>query len=150
MLGQIEREESSPTIATLWKIATGLEVSLSYFLSSVADNGGNRLHHRIPDNWHGDSLGMRTRPLLPYDAALGFEMFVVEFAPGVSNVSTPHAAGIIEHVVMLEGELEVEFDGQRHLLATGDVLQFTADRPHRYRNPGANRARAHDLIHYPR
>ena len=31
MLGQIERGESSPTIATLWKIATGLECSFSSF-----------------------------------------------------------------------------------------------------------------------
>jgi recombination associated protein RdgC len=33
MLGQIERGESSPTIATLWKIATGLACSFSSFLS---------------------------------------------------------------------------------------------------------------------
>ena len=32
MLGQIERQESSPTIATLWKIATGLQCSFSSFL----------------------------------------------------------------------------------------------------------------------
>ena len=29
MLGQIERQESSPTIATLWQIATGLNASFS-------------------------------------------------------------------------------------------------------------------------
>ena len=29
MLGQIEREESSPTIATLWRIAKGFKVSMS-------------------------------------------------------------------------------------------------------------------------
>ena len=29
MLGQIERNESSPTISTLWKIATGLQVSFT-------------------------------------------------------------------------------------------------------------------------
>ena len=28
MLGQIEREESNPTLQTLWKIAAGLRVSL--------------------------------------------------------------------------------------------------------------------------
>ena len=36
MLGQIERGESSPTIATLWKIATGLECSFSSFLSVLS------------------------------------------------------------------------------------------------------------------
>ncbi|MGB7757683.1 MAG: cupin domain-containing protein [Salinisphaera sp.] len=150
MLGQIERAESSPTIATLWKIATGLDVSLSYFLSTIPDAGTNRLHRPDPDGWHEDSSGMRTRPLLPYDAALGFEMFVVEFAAGASSISTPHAAGTIEDVVLLEGELEVEVDGRAHVLVAGDVLQFAADRPHRYHNPGTGPARAHDLIHYPR
>ena len=32
MLGQIEREQSIPTITTLWKIATGLKTPLSSFL----------------------------------------------------------------------------------------------------------------------
>lgn len=32
MLGQIERGESSPTVTTLWKIATGLQVSFSSLL----------------------------------------------------------------------------------------------------------------------
>ena len=32
MLGQIERNESSPTVATLWKIATGLNVPFSAFI----------------------------------------------------------------------------------------------------------------------
>ena len=36
MLGQIERNESSPTVATLWKIATGLNVAFSTFI--VADD----------------------------------------------------------------------------------------------------------------
>ena len=33
MLGQIEREESSPTISKLWQIASGFELPLSYFLT---------------------------------------------------------------------------------------------------------------------
>ena len=32
MLGQVECQESSPTIATLWEIATGLQCSFSSFL----------------------------------------------------------------------------------------------------------------------
>ena len=31
MLGQIERGISNPTVSTLWKIATGLKVSFSFF-----------------------------------------------------------------------------------------------------------------------
>ena len=32
MLGQIERSVSNPTVSTLWKIATGLKVSFSFFI----------------------------------------------------------------------------------------------------------------------
>jgi transcriptional regulator with XRE-family HTH domain len=41
MLGQIERGESSPTIATLWKIATGLSASFSSFITPVSGVGAN-------------------------------------------------------------------------------------------------------------
>jgi transcriptional regulator with XRE-family HTH domain len=34
MLGQIERGESSPTVATVWKISNGLKVSFTALLSS--------------------------------------------------------------------------------------------------------------------
>ena len=36
MLGQIERGESSPTVATLWKIATGLHISFTALLEGQA------------------------------------------------------------------------------------------------------------------
>ncbi|MDY5211800.1 helix-turn-helix domain-containing protein [Intestinibacter sp.] len=35
MLGQIEREESSPTISTLWRISSGLKIN---FISLLDDN----------------------------------------------------------------------------------------------------------------
>ena len=63
MLGQIERGQSSPTITTLWKIATGLKVPLSSFLQEektkysvvdlseqnavLAENGAMRESHVV-------------------------------------------------------------------------------------------------------
>ena len=37
MLGQIERGESSPTVATLWKIATGLHISFTALLDGTEE-----------------------------------------------------------------------------------------------------------------
>ena len=37
MLGQIERNESSPTVSTLWKIATGLNVPFSAFITPESE-----------------------------------------------------------------------------------------------------------------
>ncbi|MHC8521501.1 helix-turn-helix domain-containing protein [Rossellomorea sp. H39__3] len=36
MIGQIERDDSNPTVATLWKIANGLKVSFSSLLEAPA------------------------------------------------------------------------------------------------------------------
>ncbi|HET7313299.1 helix-turn-helix domain-containing protein [Salinisphaera sp.] len=149
MLGQIERGESSPTIATLWKIATGLDMALSHFL---ADDQNERprssVHRQNAFDWHADRAGMKTRTLFPFDARLGFEMFAVEFEPGAVSTSSAHAAGTTEQIVVLDGELIVETGAARYVLRPGDTLQFAADRPHTYRNTGTRTVRAHDLIHY--
>ena len=49
MLGQIERGESSPTVATLWKIATGFRVSFSSFIEPTPAVTGETLY-RIADD----------------------------------------------------------------------------------------------------
>lgn len=44
MLGQIEREESSPTIATFWKISSGFHSSFLSFIEDDFNNNGTSLH----------------------------------------------------------------------------------------------------------
>jgi len=144
MLGQIERGESTPTVATLWKIASGLQVPLSHFLlpSRMATRRAER-------GWHWDASGMIVLPLFPFDPALGFEMYVIELPNGTLSESTSHAVGVIEHVVVIEGAMELYVDGDWQTLNAGDATRFPADQPHAYRNLNSSTARIHDLIHYP-
>ncbi|MBS0638148.1 MAG: helix-turn-helix transcriptional regulator, partial [Verrucomicrobia bacterium] len=44
MLGQIEREESSPTIATLWKIANGFNIPFSTFIVDCSPDAKKTIH----------------------------------------------------------------------------------------------------------
>lgn len=150
MLGQIERGESSPTIATLWKIATGFNVAFSAFLDSSADPQ-SPVVRRYPEQpqFSQQSADMRMVSLFPFDRQLGFELFVIDLAPGAFSASSPHESGVIEHVIVIEGQLELMVDGVRHPLAAGEALRFQADCPHSYRNPGMQTVRLHDLIHYP-
>ncbi|WP_136067343.1 helix-turn-helix domain-containing protein [Modicisalibacter radicis] len=150
MLGQIERGESSPTVATLWKIASGFGVSFSVFFgeatgadSHVPDGAGEDAH------WQ-DAAGMGLDVLIPFDAALGCEMFAVTLAPGAMSASAPHASGVIEHVIALDDGVEIAVDGRWHSLAAGQARRFAADRPHAYRNRRLQPVRFHDLVHYPR
>ncbi|WP_251976424.1 helix-turn-helix domain-containing protein [Salinicola avicenniae] len=147
MLGQIERHESTPTIATLWRIASGLHAPISSFLQPVSDSLPQR---GAAPAWHFDASGMIVMSIFPFDPALGFEMLLIEMPPGTFSESSPHAAGVVEHVVILEGSMELCIGGEWQVLKAGDRVRFAADRPHGYRNHGERTAKLHDMIHYPR
>lgn len=150
MLGQIERGESSPTVATLWKIAAGFDTSFSALLEDAPAAQGVLLRSSAGDHWPSEADGTRVRALFPYDPALGIEFFVVELQAGACHRSQAHAAGVTEHVVPVDGALEVCVDGVWHGLQPGEGLRFAADCAHAYRNPGAQTVRFHNLIHYRR
>lgn len=149
MLGQIERGESSPTVATLWKIAGGFRVSFSLFFEQASVQGIVPNGEAAPAVLEDAAAGMTVTPLFAFDPRLRFEMFLIELAPGACSESSPHEPGVVEHVVMLDGTLELALDGHWEALRPGEARRFAADREHGYRNVGERAARFHDVIHYP-
>lgn len=150
MLGQIERGESSPTVATLWKIATGFHVSLSSLLEPIPEqNEGITIRsadHLRQQTAQGEML---VASLFPYEAQYGFEMFELTIQPGYQRLSDPHDPGVTEHIVVLEGQLDIMYRGQWETLSKGAAIRFPADTVHGYRNTGADSAVFLDLISYP-
>lgn len=150
MLGQIERGESSPTVATLWKIATGFNVPFSTFLEHAQPRQPLLLHRQgalpVFDQANAD---MRVTPLFPFDPQLGVDIFRIELAAGAISESSAHEHGVIEHVIVLEGELELYAEGVWHTLKAGEAIRFQADQAHSYRNNSHTLVVLHDLIHYP-
>lgn len=151
MLGQIERGESSPTVATLWKIATGFTVPFSLFLTGNASVSARALHHdeALTGETRASQSAMRATPVFPFDEQLGFDMLSVILPAGATSKSSAHEQGVIEHVVLLSGELELTVVDVKHQLSAGEGLRFAADCPHRYRNTGKGECHFHSLIHYP-
>ena len=150
MLGQIERGESSPTVATLWKIATGFHSSLSSFLEPipVATTSGVVYRSSGAIRSQPASEGMLVAPLFPYEPRFGFELFELTLLPGYERYSEAHEAGVTEHVIVLRGNMEVLVDGEWMKLAEGQAVRFSADRAHGYRNTSERPAVFHNLIHY--
>ena len=125
MLGQIEREESSPTILTLWKIASGLETSFSAFFAEEPQLRSSEL--TFPDD-----PKMKINTLFPYRSDAGLEMFEITLTEHHQQMSSPHGVGVIEHIHVLAGQLSVYFDNQWHQLKAGDSTRFFGDQPHGY------------------
>ncbi|WP_028865334.1 helix-turn-helix domain-containing protein [Psychromonas aquimarina] len=137
MLGQIERGESSPTVARLWKIATGFELPLSYFFSSDEQKNGLQTES-----------GIAISTLFAFDPVTKMEVFSLTLAPDHEQMSEAHKNGVIEHILVTEGEMEYFLDNKWLPLSSGEVVKFKADQVHGYRNVSTEAAVFHNIICY--
>ena len=149
MLGQIERGESSPTIATLWKIASGFDVSFSSFVENAEAYQPDFIH-RKPEfqRLHKQDDKINVMSIFPFDKNLGFEVFIIELLPGCTHLSPPHQKGVIEHVIPVLGSIEVLVQEEWHRVNQHEGLRFDASLPHGYRNLSGSAVLFHDMIHY--
>jgi transcriptional regulator with XRE-family HTH domain len=125
MLGQIERQESSPTIATLWKISSGLNTSFSAFFATITENQSNE--RAFPND-----TNMQVKTVFPFADDTNMEMFEITLSQHHKQMSSPHQVGVIEHVYVTNGQLALFFDEQWHTIETGGSLRFYADQEHGY------------------
>jgi transcriptional regulator with XRE-family HTH domain len=141
MLGQIEREESSPTISTLWKIASGLETSFSAFFADEPQPCSSEA--TFPDD-----PKMNITTLFPFKADAGLEMFEITLTEHHQQMSSPHSTGVIEHIHVLKGEVSIYFDDSWHPLKQGESTRFFGDQPHGYQAISAT-AIFQNIVCYP-
>ncbi len=149
MLGQIERGQSSPTITTLWKIATGLKVPLSSFLEeqgaeySVVD-------WQAKDAIVEDNGRMRAYPIFPYDPIRNVEIFYIEFDGGCHHPSEKHLDGVEEYIFVLQGKLELVINTKTVVVHERQAIRFRANVFHEYNNPYENQCNVYNMIFYPK
>ena len=150
MLGQIERGESSPTVAKLWQIASGFEVSFSSFIAESSSNELTSLFRDANELRREEyNVGFFVSLLFPFEEALGFEIFELTLAPDYQHESDPHNTGVTEHILCISGVMAVLYDGEWQTLQAGQAVRFNANQKHGYKNLGKDNAVFHNVIHYP-
>jgi transcriptional regulator with XRE-family HTH domain len=138
MLSQVERGETSPTLAVAVKIAAGLELTLSQLLRLdegqhvAVSRAGARRRYR-----HGKHRIEELTPPLPGQRA-DVSAHTLEPGGSTGGAADPpmHEPGSRETAVVLAGTLALVVDGSRHELAEGDSVTFDADLPHHFENEG--------------
>lgn len=140
MVSQIERGESSPTVATLWNLTQALQVDFAGLLEGKPETG-IEVTRAGAAPVIARSPGVRIRILSPAEAVGEHEVYDLSFAAGAALVSEPHSPGCREHLTVVEGELAVESGDERETLGPGDTARYAADRAHSIR-AGAGPARA--------
>jgi transcriptional regulator with XRE-family HTH domain len=143
IISQIERNETNPTLATIWRLSQALDVSIERVLSSSEDEPF------IEKTSRGDT------PILMSDdgkvrlAITGWiktvewlQWYDLHAEAGGVLESDAHQRGSIECLSVLEGEMEVEVGGDVLEARAGETLRYRCDRPHIVRNVSARPAHA--------
>jgi XRE family transcriptional regulator, regulator of sulfur utilization len=143
MLSQVERGETSPTLAVAEKIAAGLELTLSQLLRLDEDRHAVivRAGERRTRRRRGHTVEELTPPLPGQRADVSVHTLAPGAATGGPADPPLHEPGSRETAVVLAGELDLFIDGARHQLGADDSVTFDADLPHHFENNGSGEAR---------
>jgi transcriptional regulator with XRE-family HTH domain len=144
MLSQVERGETSPTLAVASRIAAGLELRLSQLLRLDEDGtvtvvrAGER--RKGPSGVRGHRYELLTPPMPGLRAELSLHRLAAGAATGGPDDPPMHEPGSRETALVESGRVVLVSDGERHELGTGDCVTFDADLPHHFENPGPDDA----------
>lgn len=143
MLSQVERGETSPTLAVANRIAAGLELRLSQLLR--LDEGGavsvvRAAERRSGGGSAGHTFEILSPPLPGQRAELSRHVLARGASTGGEGDPPMHEPGSREIAHVEAGTVILHVDDTTVELATGDTVTFDADLAHRFENPGPGEA----------
>ena len=148
MLSQVERGETSPTLAVAQRIAGGLELTLSQLLRLDEADGVSVV--RKSQRRRGGGRRHRYEVLTPPLPGLRAEVSLHTLDPRAATAGPGdppmHEPGSRETAVVTEGRVRFVCGGTSHDLEDGDAVTFDADLPHHFENPGDVEARFYAVV----
>ena len=148
MLSQIERNESTPTISTVWKIANGLKIKFDVLLDTcvahLCDIRSIRDMVPLRDKSHLAEIYC----VVPFSPKSGYEFFYCIFRPGCNYISDGHLNSQSELIFVFQGELEITIGTHSYRIPEGSAISIEAGTSHRYINNGDKTVISCSLVSY--
>jgi transcriptional regulator with XRE-family HTH domain len=145
MLSQVERGETSPTIAVATRIASGLELTLSQLLRLDEADGVTVVRRSERRGGGAERAGhtyeIVTPPLPGQRAEVSEHVLAAGASTGGPGDPPMHEAGSRETAVVMHGSVRLVAGEADYDLAEGDSITFDADLPHHFKNPATEEAR---------
>ena len=137
MVSQIERGDSSPTVATLWNLTRALGVDFAGLLDAETPSRGIEVVRagQVP-SITGIGHGCRIRILSAPEQVGAHEVYDITLAAGGALESDPHGPGASEQLSVLEGSVLIRSGEAEERLGPGDTARYAADLPHAIRADG--------------
>ncbi len=142
MLSQVERGETSPTLALAARIAAGLDLRLSQLLRLDEDGAVTivrRRERRLGGNARrGHRFEVITAAQPGQRAELSRHTLASNGTTGAADDPPMHEPGSRETALVESGAVVLVCDGKRYELTEGDCVTFDADLPHHFENPSSD------------
>lgn len=119
-LSRLEQGQGNPTLDTIWRLSLQLGVPFGNLIAPIAALVGE--------------AGVQVRLLDQGKGQPAVDAYWMSVAPNTERLAEAHAAGTVETICLISGELETGSAGQLRQLRAGDTCQFAADVPHLYRS----------------
>ncbi len=140
MISMIEQNRTSPSISTMKKIMSGLNMSLSAFFAE--DQSAESQWHFTHEEFReillpGAERDSRLRFLRvgnPADSAL--LMLYEQYQPGADTGADLYSHEGEEAGVVVQGQIEITVGAETRVLRAGEGYHFPSRIPHRFRNAG--------------
>jgi transcriptional regulator with XRE-family HTH domain len=134
MISKIENARISIPIATLSKIAKSLDVKLSWFFEEEGDDPALtivRNDQRRPLVSRGNQFGYFYQGLSNRKKFMKIHTFMVTVPKQVEG-KKPFVHEEEEFMLVIEGAIQLFYDGELHPMETGDSAYYLGDRPHMF------------------
>jgi transcriptional regulator with XRE-family HTH domain len=133
-ISKIERGENSPTVASLHKLASALEVQITELFRQEIHQFA--VFVKSEDSTTLKSNGFTIETLGTGLSNQQLEPFKMIVAPYTGNIAEPVSHAGEEFIYCLSGKLEYFIGTEIFILEPGDRLLFKASQPHCWRNLG--------------
>lgn len=131
-LSKIERGENSPTVSSLHKISSALNVHISNFF--VSEKNHSTILTRKSKSIKLDLDGLIFEGLGSGLINQKLEPFIISVPPGADSSADPSSHTGEEFLYCLEGEFNYTIAETTYSLSEGDSILFKASQPHYWHN----------------
>lgn len=143
IISQIERNETNPTLATIWRLSQALDVSIERVLATNDEEPFIEKASRADTPILLSEDGRVRLAIIGWVKTIEWlQWYDVSADPGGVLDSDPHQRGSVESLSVREGVFEVEVAGVIQTARVGETLRYRCDRPHTVRCTGELPGRA--------
>lgn len=145
MLGQIERGESNPTIATVSKIMEGIKIPFEDLIYK-RENQIVAVEKKNFSLYKEKTGEFKVQMIFPYSRERSFELFYMELEPEGCYSGNICGENTWVYIMVYKGNVSVMLEGEEYQIQEGNALRIPAFKEYTMNNRGLEQAQLYLIL----